>query len=49
MFDDRLSEQEEIYFEAGDHERLIQVSREDFLAMMGDAAHARFGERHWHH
>lgn len=49
MVDDRLSEQEEIYFEAGDHERLIQVSREDFLAMTADAGRGRFGERHWHH
>lgn len=49
VVDDSLSDYPEIYFEAGDHEKLIQMSREDFMAMMEDADHTRFGEHHWRH
>lgn len=49
VLDDSLADQEEIYFEAGDHEMLIQMSRDDFLAMMEDASHGRFGEHSWQH
>jgi Ala-tRNA(Pro) deacylase len=51
VVDDSLAEQEEIYFEAGDHERVIQMSREDFLAMMAmeHAATAHFGAQVWRH
>lgn len=49
VIDDSLTDHPEIYFEAGDHESLIQTSREDFLAMMEGASHMRFGEHHWHH
>jgi Ala-tRNA(Pro) deacylase len=34
IVDDSLAEQPEIYFEAGDHERLIRVSREQFMQLM---------------
>jgi Ala-tRNA(Pro) deacylase len=49
VIDDSLTDQPEIYFEAGDHESLIRVSRENFLAMMHGASHMRFGEHHRHH
>jgi Ala-tRNA(Pro) deacylase len=49
VMDDSLAEQPEIYFEAGDHEKLIQMSRDDFMGMMQDARHVRFSEHHWHH
>ncbi|THF62629.1 aminoacyl-tRNA deacylase [Pseudothauera rhizosphaerae] len=50
VMDDSLIEQPEIYFEAGDHERVIQMSRDDFLAMMDmeNARHVHFGERTWY-
>ena len=40
--DDSLAEQPEIYFEAGDHERLIRVSGEGFESLMGDVQHSYF-------
>lgn len=48
VVDDSLASKPEIYFEAGDHERLIQMSGADFMAMMAHASHARFGEPRWH-
>lgn len=49
VLDDRLADHTEIYFEAGDHERLIQMSRETFMTMMDmeQASHVRFGEHNW--
>jgi len=49
VLDESLAEQPEIYFEAGDHEKLIQMSREDFMRMMEPAQHVRFGEHYWRH
>lgn len=47
IWDDALSEQEEVYMEAGDHEHLIKLKRDDFLALMGNNLHERFScERH---
>ncbi len=42
IVDDGLAEQSDIYFEAGDHERLIRVSGEAFELLMGDAQHSDF-------
>lgn len=42
LVDDTLAEQPEIYFEAGDHEQLIQVSTEVFQALLGD--HVQHGQ-----
>jgi Ala-tRNA(Pro) deacylase len=42
LFDDHLTECEDIYFEAGDHTDLIHVSGKDFLVLMGDASHGEF-------
>ncbi|MCK0513093.1 aminoacyl-tRNA deacylase [Aromatoleum buckelii] len=49
VVDDTLAEQPEIYFEGGDHEKLIQMSSEDFMTMMEEAKHIRFGEHYWRH
>ena len=45
VMDDSLANQPEIYFEAGDHERLIRMRGEDFVTMMQGAGHARFSRR----
>lgn len=49
VVDDSIADQPEIYFEAGDHEKVIQMSREDFMRMMANARHVHFGEHHWPH
>ncbi len=46
VMDDSLADPQEIYFEAGDHEMLIQMSRDDFLRLMEEASHTRFGVHH---
>jgi len=46
ILDDGLAEQSDIYFEAGDHERLIRVSAETFQTLMGDVQHSEFS-RHF--
>ena len=45
IVDDDIAQQPEVYFEAGDHEKLIRVSREDFRALMDHAGRARFAAR----
>ena len=42
IVDKNLVEQSDIYFEAGDHERLIHVSAETFDSLLGDAQHSEF-------
>ncbi|MEN8176281.1 MAG: YbaK/EbsC family protein [Pseudomonadota bacterium] len=42
VVDDALLEQPDVYFEAGDHEHLIHMSRKDFGRLLGDATHGRF-------
>jgi Ala-tRNA(Pro) deacylase len=49
VMDDSLMEQDEIYFEAGDHEKVIEMGRDDFLRMMSEARHVHFGEHYWRH
>lgn len=43
IIDDALMEQSNIYFEAGDHEKLICVSGETFDFLVGGAEYSRFG------
>lgn len=45
IVDDGIADQPEIYFEAGDHEQLIHMKREDFRTLMDHAGHARFAAR----
>jgi Ala-tRNA(Pro) deacylase len=42
IVDDSLVGQPEIYFEAGDHEELIRVNGEQFLALLRQARHGQF-------
>lgn len=42
IFDDRLNERQDIYFEAGDHTDLIHVTGKDFRTLMGDVTHGEF-------
>lgn len=43
VIDESLANQPELFFEAGDHEKLIRMNREEFMALMREAGHARFG------
>ena len=44
VVDDHLLDQPDIYFEAGDHERLIHMNRREFGKLMGDAVHGEITE-----
>jgi Ala-tRNA(Pro) deacylase len=41
IVDDRLLNQEEIYFVAGDHDELVCVDRDAFVLLLKDAEHGR--------
>ncbi|TKC79242.1 YbaK/EbsC family protein [Trinickia terrae] len=43
--DESLTHQPDVYFEAGDHEELVHMDADQFLALMDQAEHARFGRR----
>jgi Ala-tRNA(Pro) deacylase len=45
VIDESLATQPEIYFEAGDHERLIRMKGDAFMALMPGAALASFSHR----
>lgn len=40
-WDDSLAQAEDIYFECGDHQHLVHVSRSAFMELMGRQDHAR--------
>jgi len=42
VVDERLAEEPDVYVEAGDHERLVHLSGEDFDALLEDASRATF-------
>lgn len=42
VVDDELREGSEIYFEAGNHEDMVRMRREDFLRLLGPARHGHF-------
>jgi Ala-tRNA(Pro) deacylase len=42
VVDDELETEEVLYLEAGDHERLLRMSREQFQALMRDQPHGHF-------
>lgn len=42
LLDDALLEQADIYFEAGDHEHLVHMNREEFEQLLPDADHGKF-------
>jgi Ala-tRNA(Pro) deacylase len=43
--DESLARQPDVYFEAGDHEELVHMDVDQFLALMDRAERARFGRR----
>jgi len=45
IIDESLAEQPEVYFEAGDHEKLIHLSHDAFMTLMEHAGRARFAHR----
>ena len=45
IIDDSIREQPDVYFEAGDHENLIHMTRREFMGLMQDARHAHFAYR----
>jgi Ala-tRNA(Pro) deacylase len=42
VIDERLADMPEIYFEAGDHEQLVRIDRDQFAVLMEHVGHARF-------
>lgn len=44
VWDDSLSQQPEVYFEAGDHETLVHVKTGDFVRLLEGARHMSFSE-----
>jgi Ala-tRNA(Pro) deacylase len=42
VVDDELEDEAVLYLEAGDHERLLRMSREQFHALMSEQPHGRF-------
>lgn len=42
VVDDELAANSEVFIEAGDHEMLLKMSRDEFHAMMSDARHGHF-------
>jgi len=48
VWDDSLTGRPDVYFEAGDHERLVHVDTEAFMKLLGASRHGRFGKRFVH-
>jgi len=42
IWEECLTEHPDIYFEAGDHERLVHVKTADFMELLQDARHGHF-------
>ncbi|TAN54237.1 MAG: YbaK/EbsC family protein [Betaproteobacteria bacterium] len=42
LWDDSLAQQQELYFEAGDHEHLVQMKAADLVRLLQDCAHGEF-------
>ena len=45
IYDDDLLEADDVYFEAGDHERLVHVTREQFQRLMANQLHGAISHR----
>jgi len=48
VYDDALSYQADIYFEAGDHKTLIHLTNDQFNKLMADTQHGRFSGQIFH-
>jgi len=44
LVDETLLEQDTVYLEGGDHERLVQLGGSDFLSLLGNPLHGEFSE-----
>lgn len=44
IVDEELDDEPELYLEAGDHEMLMRISRDDFARLMHGADHAHFAK-----
>jgi Ala-tRNA(Pro) deacylase len=42
VVDEEIMEGNEVYFEAGDHEEVVRMRRDDFVRLLGPAKHGRF-------
>ena len=42
VYDEALEGVSEIYFEAGDHDDVVHMAGDDFLALLADSVHGRF-------
>lgn len=47
IIDDSLTEEPDIFFEAGDHRSLIHVEQAEFQRLTSRARHGHFGTRDW--
>jgi Ala-tRNA(Pro) deacylase len=43
VMEDRIREEPEVYFEAGDHTTVVHVSQAQYAQLTGNAPHGRFG------
>ncbi len=48
IYDDTLSHQTDIYLEAGDHETLIHLTKDQFAKLMSGTQHSRFSGEVFH-
>jgi len=48
IYDEALTQMQDIYVEAGDHQTLIRLSAGQFLKLMGETKHARFSSELLH-
>lgn len=48
IWDDSLTQHSDVYFEAGDHERLVHLDTGDLVGLLGASRHGRFGKRFVH-
>ena len=45
VYDEALEGVSDIYFEAGDHDDVVHMAGDDFLALLSDSLHGRFSNR----
>jgi Ala-tRNA(Pro) deacylase len=48
VYDEALTQQEQLFLESGDHKTLIQLNREDFIRLMSSYKHSRFSRKVFH-
>ncbi|HYC36720.1 MAG TPA: YbaK/EbsC family protein [Usitatibacter sp.] len=49
LLDDSLGAREDVFFEAGDHEHLVHMTAEQFMALQGGAQRVHFGQAERRH